>query len=652
MTFRYRFRIESTEPRPPGAPGYGFLAETGRQSVLQVKDGKAPTLKGPSALAAFETREGLDHQTGGLTFGWSPIALALSRVVRTNDHLSIEAAAPESDRWHVLHDGFVSRCGTSGSASENSINWGFTVFSEGIQKLFRQSIWNWQGAMAIGLKDSTLDQTPLAEFAALAAKATQPPHEVIRALVNLFLDPKLGCPLKIQGRPISDRFAFGEFTSSFQDKWPHMAQVILSTWTGDFWSWIQTMADPDLHELYWVYGDQGLNTLVHRPRPFPGMDDTAWKYLDKRFLGRNGAPGAISWNLSRSDESRANAFHWSSGGFSDASVSDQFKLAFGWWMDSIGRQRYGYAPRQVSTNLIDQRDLTDTIKRLLEHVARQDAPLHELLGGTFQYATPVLGIRPGCALEDWSSDQVVSGYITGVTHFGEWTNDGLQAGTEVSVSRAVPGVELKDYPKAVAGLVDLQWQGYHTGKGSLPAHEQAIESARTGNAPAAGSRSQAQVPFGREIATASSKHGVPNWLLTETLRRESALGRSALAYDPKHEATVNGLGIAQLSKTAVDDLAAHGYRKADGNPFTYADRLTDAAAIDAAAAYQKLCVGYVENAGCSRDNPLFWNWVASCYNAGPGKVRTAGQASNWGQGGLLGYGVDIHKGKPAFGGGR
>lgn len=482
---RFRFLLESTGPRPGGAPDYRFAAETGKPATLVV-NGEKVALGSASGLVAFETMESLEQQTAGLTFQWSPMAEYLESVVRTNDRLRIEVGR-EEDAFYVAHDGFVSRSNLAGAASPTGASWSFQLMAEGLQKLFRQAIYNWQGALCIGRKDAVLLRAPMAEYKTLEAKSlTHPPHEVIRSLVGMFLDPEVGMPLQVSGKPLAELLAFGQWESSFDKNWPSMAQIVASTWSGDFWSWIQSMADPALHELFFVFSDEegASNRLVHRPRPFPGKDSKAWDALYCWKMGKDGIPGATGWNVQRSDDQRANAFHWGYGGFTDGGPEFYSKLDLGWWMDETGRQRYGFAPRRVQTNLIPRKGegFRDMVQRILEHVALQDAPLHELQEASLQYAVPIPGVRPGEAVEEWSVG--LTGYVSSVTHRGQWTPDGFQAGTTLGLSRVLRGVEFTEYAGAVQHLISLKHSDYKTeGQGERAPHEKVLEAARTGQDP-------------------------------------------------------------------------------------------------------------------------------------------------------------------------
>lgn len=646
---RFRFTLESTLPRQAGNPEYKFQAETGRTATLTI-DGKPVAVGAPSGLISFETQESLEAQTGGMVFGWSEMAKRLEPVIRTNDHMRIEISL-DDDVYYLAHDGFISKSAVSGSSTTAGVTWSFSVLAEGIQKLLRQAVWNWQGAMCLG-ENAILMKKPMAEYKTLAEKAlTFAPHEIIKSIVSMFLNDEVGMPLKISGKSLSEFMDFSvDWTSLYKDSWPNMATLIANTWSGSFWDWIKSMSDPALHELYWVYysdGDTHLNRLAHRPRPFPGIDSEAWDNLFCWKLGVDDLPGAIGYNVQRSDAQRANVFHWGSGGFTDGGGELYSKMELGLWVDTVGRERYGFAPRMVSTNLIPKAgdNFVKMVRRILEHVARQDAPLHELQEVSLQYPVPLPSIRPGEAVEDASMS--ITGYISSVAHRGQWTTSGLQAGTTLGVSRALRGVTFEKYAAKVKTLTSLHPADYKKeSKDELPEHEKGLESKKTGVDPAPSKASQSSAPNQAAINSAAKRHGVPAWLIASTMRKESSSGTDPRMLKPN---SAGALGIAQLRPIAVKDLADHGYKKADGTPFTEADRLNDAASIDAAAAYQKMCcIPTLEKAGLSKSNPDYWAYVASAYNSGPTGASKQGAANGWGPDGVTGYGQSVAKGQGSF----
>ena len=647
--YRFRFRLESTSPRYSGDPTFSFLSQSGSATVFTV-DGAA--VSGESGINRFETHETLEELSATVVFGPSRIAALLSEVVKPNDYLILELAE-DGGAWQTAHEGLVCRLTTMGSSSISERTEGLTIASRGPKKLFEQSIYNWQASLGLGL-DGSISKNSLDAYRALADKAVaMPPHELIAGIFNLFMGSEDWMPLKVFGKPIQSRIRMSdEWRSRYSKSWPFSANRLMSAWMGSFWEWIQTLVDPAIHECFWRYSDGGGVELVHRPRPFPGMDWGEWARIGAYQLG-NGNPTPIGFQKAYADDQRANAFHWSPGGFTDANMNAAFgKMNLGWWMDVVGRQRYGYAPRSVNTNMIpcQGQEYLEMIQDVLRDISRQDCALHRMANLSLQLDRPFAGIRPGNAV-DWPLRKLV-GYLSSVSHHGSWSNDGLQLGTTLGVSRVLTADSKSDYPRVAAGMVALKKMDYLAGETQTnrPPHEvakdaqtkaiDAVPVKPKGSAvkASAGAAKASKVPNAETIQKASKRWGVPAWLLAECYQHESGMGRANTCVENPSFC----MGPMQISRVAVQDLNNNGYKTPAGNSMTYADRNSTETSLDAGAAILHRCASILEGRGLTKSNPAYWQWVASAYNKGPGAAGEAGEAKGWAAAGLIGYGKEVN----------
>ncbi len=667
LLLRLKVILESTSPTLPGQKPYVFTFTSWEGAKLVV--GSDVLFEGaPSGLTAIHTSEALEGQSGTLQFGWSPLSQKLAELVRPNDHLRIEFGYSGEGELRLAHDGFVSSRKRQRQAEARGVRFGLTIAAEGFKKLFSQAVYNWQGALGLGSAVADGIKQAYPAYQELVKDGLfKAPHEIIKAFVTiaLGLDGKSGPTIQLAtaAGPVKDGFGFGTWKSYYKGTWPYSAERVLTTWSGSYWELLQGLAEPDLHELFLVYGgDPGQegHRLVHRPRPFPAGGDTDdWNALPTLTLGQDGAPSALALMDEVSDASRVNAFHWGAGCFVDGFPSALFyKMDLGWQADQIGMDRYGFAPRQVRSNLNPAQgsNYQKLINEVLKRVALQEAPLHLLGHQSRQYDRPIPGARPGTRVEDSSFGSPTTAYLTTVSHSFQWTEEGLRAATTLGLARAMDGVKVAGYAGAVASLVNVQPKQYQDRGDEKAPHQKAMEAHETGRDPEPsrdkGGAGASGVPYAKEMAAAAARNGVPAWLVAETARKESSLGRN-----PNYK-KVNGtgdLGFMQLNtgpSGALADLQARGYKNQDGTPITKDDLLDDKKSIDAGAAYLKVCKDAIKAKGCSESDPNFWRYVSDAYNRGPGTAGNAGQSNGWTNAGLSPYGsaVDVSKAQGAFGG--
>jgi hypothetical protein len=593
-------------------------------------DGANTTVKLPLGVTAVDTSESLTGEQGaGLAFaGASHVAEELIQRVRPMDRVRIEITS--GDEWEIGFDGFVSQESVKNTSTADRYSTAFSISASGLWKFLQQSWFNWQGAvqpgydfMATGAGDRL--------YRKLAENPSQPAQNVIR----MFINAALGIvKLKTQEGNIrpGNFFEFGEgrdWSSAFDLAYP-LPVATLPTYKGPLAGIIGELAQQDIHECYVTYrkkGDRWKPTIIFRPRPFPGGpgDDAGWKAL--RMHKIKDGPVGKSVMASRNDGQHANAFHWAKSANSDSGLDAfQTKLLHGFKVDQRSIDRYGYSARPVASTLpplsmVKTDKFTPyitTVQNMVQRVAFQEAPLPELWTRTIQLSlTP--GIHVGEVVEDWSSGEPWTGYVSTVNH--RIHADPWSGSTSIGVVRCLQ-CEAPDYPKAVLGLVKIETRQYVVANtaGAKSLDEQ--KDAQRGAIDVTCAQPLNGIPYGTGIKKAARAHGIPPYVLAHCLMCESTLG--------VRKSGGNGGGIAQFLAGTANSLNGEGYP----NTFNHAlAQSNDCLSIDAAAWYlasikQKILTSVFPD-GFPDFQIQLYSWVLYGYRKGLTDAVTTGKAREY-----------------------
>ena len=628
------------------------LPETGTLLMLG-KDGQPVLLQGEAGILSVNASDSLGGQSASITMPNAGLPAVMAPLVRPVDRLRITVMHPayRGGPW-VAFDGLVrqirsSRHGGGGFTSTLSIA------AAGLDWLLSGAVFNWQGFVH---PDSDILQGSEGKtLAAALGSSAQAPHLVVRAFVhsaiNLAMGIRIGSLKDEEGLRVKDYALFepleaGDFSSLPGVAFPMPWTLIQAQSGASFWQIIQALAEPVLHEVFTGYRTpkdemDPRPTLIHRPRPFPGLPkhDGFWRALPVQKVGGSGMPQVMGVDEVLSGDRHPNAFHWSGLGLGDHSTQAfNAKLFFGWATSDALVNRYGYSSHAVSSKLapiepgapLDQ--YINFAKDNLEHFARQEVVLPLLksrsLNGTF------FPVRPGEVVEDHSrgggADDVVTGYCTATgLSVGSGAN-GFSMSASISVERCLRGTDAAGYPDAVRALVpDLTLKNY-AGKdvGELPPPPAASGTYKRPALPAA---KPAGVPadLRATIQAASARQQIPAWLIAHVLHNETALGRN---WGPESTATeARAKGIGQITSAALADLTAWGYTNPDGSAFTAADRGDVALNIHATAGYLKRCQELIEEqpGGFPSNGQSYYSWVCRAYRYGPAAARLLGMETGW-----------------------
>lgn len=611
---------------------YRLEIDSQKGSVLTFESNGTQELRGASGLWALETEESFERQAAQLTFAPSEMARLVFARLEPQDNLHIVLS--DGRRPAVVFDGFVSSFEDSTHLGPQNVQVGLTLMALGLRKLLDQAIFNWQATLRAS-DDLNFSSDGQALYQKLQGDGRQP-----QEIVNAFLEAAFSRPAKLEIGTLRLRpgswFGLAEgrdWSCAYRTKYPLAYQLLFQAWGGSLWDLFASLAEPDLHEFFITYaGEPGKErpTLVFRPLPFPGAegDDEGWAALKVLKLGVEGAAGATAVLRSRSDQARANAFHWAWSGFTDRDMSAfSAKAQVGWWADLGSIARYGFASKQVSTQLLpsgggddpQQNTYLEGVEALLKRVAHQDAPLPHLEAQSRAYPL-TMGIRPGMVVEDGSGGVPATGYVASVTHRLRLERERIEAVTQVGLTRTLWGVTATDYPNEVRARIHLQRVAYlkplelqvAQDGAKAPPHAQ-----EKGPAHASG------VPYAASIQAEASKYRLPPAALAAILKQESGFNRLA-----KSSAS-SAVGIAQILKSTADDLGARGCKNPDGTPFSAADRLDAEKSIHAAAWNLDDIARQLKQKGLPPDHPDFWGWVAYGYNQGAGTAGNAGPSLGW-----------------------
>jgi len=635
-------------------PTYKLVIESSGKTSF--KDGAGTVIsKASSGVHSLQTHETFQDQQCTLEMPLGDLGLALENRILPNDFLSVEIAGNTDPSYRLAFLGLASSITRMKQSTPKDIKTSLVIQAQGLKKLFSQAIYNWQGALALG-NDVRLGSAVKQAYDRLTTDGLcLAPHIIIKRVAKIGVCNSIQA--LIHNKPVvpGGVFNFGSgglWSSAYpSDMFPNTAATLMNTWNGDLWSFLQSLAEPDIHELFWTYGydsDQiEKPILIHRPRPFPALKEvkgkkqimaSAWNalYCHNLGLGSISHPNAIGIMRQRSDSGRVNAFHWEQGFSSDqSSGSGNWKLALGWWADRISMAKYGFASRMVGSNLLplDGQNYMDLLGSVLLQVASQEAPLYLMGNESRTYGVLLPGLHVGEALEDWTEGKPTTGYVSSVSQAMRWTPNSLQASATVGLSRCMQGVGFSDYPNAVQGLVDLVHVDY--------LHNDFNHPARVAARGAAGqilANGPSNIPNAPLIQAAAKRAGVPAWAVAAVYRAESSCGQNK---------AMGKLGPMQILPDAVTQLASIGYTKEDGTPFTLGDRINTQAALDAGAAY---LAWSAKEISCPVSNVNYWGFAGMAYRIGVTATNTSCTANNpaWAVNTLSSYGSQIMQGKSSF----
>lgn len=644
-----------------GGVSTGDRLDVSTGTLVAVEKGALSVYDGSAGVPLVSSSDSFSGQSATFRFQLTGLMQRLLPRIRPMDRLRISVILPGFPAGWVLFDGFVRAVDLSAQAGNGWSNT-VTVHGAGGQYLLAAAIFNWQGFVH---PDHTLlngpDGQPLAEAVGMSAR---PPHILARGFLNAGLKPAMG--LKIgdldgdvksastgNGTSISDYLLFDHAQSSRDwSSWPGVAFPLpwpfVQTQSGSsFWGIVETLSEPVLHEVFMGYrspssGGLARPTLIHRPRPFPGLPefDSYWLGLDVVKVGGLGQPSIFGVRDTLSADRRPNAFHWTGLGFGDHSKQEfQAKLAWGWAASNALINRFGYASYGITSRVAPLmpgaplKDYTDFSKTHLQHYAQQEVALPLLhrreLNAIF------IPCRPGMVIEDSTLgdtlDKKVTGYVTSVDFALSASADSYSMNFGVSLDRCVRGTDAAGYPATIRGLVpDLTLFPY-AGKdiGNLPPPP-AVGG--TYQLPPLASSAPAALPNDvyAAIKAASKRQSIPAWLIAHVLHNETGFGRF-WGNDAASVAVARQKGIGQITTAALSDLSSIGYTNPDGTPFTAVQRGDVTLNVHGTAGFLKRCQGLIEAqpGGFPSNGESYYSWVARAYTRGATETRTVGESFAW-----------------------
>jgi hypothetical protein len=636
------------------APG-----ESSSATLTRIVDGKRQVLEGAASLISAQASDSLQGQTCTTRFPLTGLVCYLAPLVRPMDRLRLSVTVAGYPDW-LLFDGVVrsvrgSRRAGSGWSAELQLS------SSGVEAILGGAVFNWQGFIhpASDILQGAEGKT-LMEAIGESAKA---PELIIRAFIESAIRSAMG--LKVgdtahdEGLSVLDYISFPE--GSEWSSWPDVAyplpwNLIQGQSGASFWQVAQAVSEPVLHEFFIGYREQVTEesstggkpgplrpALVHRPRPFPGVDpkwDTYWKALRVVKVGGTHLSNVMGVDDVLSGESHPNAFHWAGLGLGDHSKEAFFsKLFWGWASSNELINRYGYSSTAVVSKLAPIapgapiQDYLGFAKDHLLHFAGQEAPLSLLRSRSLD--APFLPVRPGEVLEDHSlgsdSASIVTGYVVSTDFTLRAAGDGISMSMGATVVRSLRGTDAAGYPDAVRALLpDLTLKRY-AGKGvAEPGPMPAVDGVYKPPAVAAAVPQALDSKVYYAIKAAAARQSVPPWFVAHILQNETGFGRF-WGNTPAEVAVATKKGMGQITSVAHADLVSIGYTNPDGSPFTLADRADVVKNIHATAAFLKRCQALIEDmpGGFPSNGQSYYSWVARAYRFGAGPARTLGASLGW-----------------------
>lgn len=582
-------------------------------------------------VRGIDTVETLSSEQGAtITFnGGAEVAREVIKRARPMDRLRIEIT--NGSGWKLAFDGFLSAMAKRMMSAPEQYGNDITINAGGLWKLLAQSWWNWQGVIQPGYDVSLTDAGKnLNEW--LSRHHKLPAEQIIRAFIEagLSMIELSTAEGKIQPER-GGKYGFfqwgsgNDWKSAFSLAYP-MPYNTLPSWRGPLVGMIQMMAQPDIHECFCTYRDDGVverPTIIFRPRPFPGKpgDDDGWKALTVHKLENE--PSAKTVMAMRNDGQHPNAFHC--GSSSDSGLKDlEQKILRGTVVDMRSLKRYGYASRPVASTLPplsqvhkdDRGQFIDDILEVMTRIAYQEAPLPEMWTRTIQLPLRP-GLHPGDVLEEYSEGVPWTGYISTVRH--SFAADPWRGSTTVGVVRSLQ-CTAEEYPDKVRELVAIEFKPYVVPSIAGAADQNMVRTAicHPVNPAVASQQPVANVPWGRAFMDAAAARGVPAWALAHMGHIESRFGAVSAP---------QALGFMQFLPGTANDLNNQGYDK----PFSAAIAARDPErSIDAAAWYlaqQRKTVDRFCPATLSDDER--WAWAVYGYNQGLGVDASRPISSGW-----------------------
>ena len=686
--------------------------------VCSFTDGaKKEILSGPSGLHSLQTHEAFDSQSASLEFLPGPMAQALADRILPNDFMSVEIQGTGKGVYKLAFLGLVGNITESIQSTPNGIKSGLVLQAQGLKKLFSQSIYNWQGALSLG-DDVRLGSTANAAYLKLAADGfLKAPQELIKAFVEIGVSNAIQA--LFNGKRISPGglfdFGAGSLWSSVYPAtaFPNTAAKIMETCEGNLWSLLESLAEPDIHELFWTYGagegGQEKPILVHRPRPFPcqllkttsstsvpaspapgippitdvgllpsGLlphspvpftdmlapvalaakvttDASHWLALRCHAIGKDGAPGATGIMRQRSDAGRVNAFHWSQAAFqSDNSPGDaNEKLALGWWADKTGMAKYGFAPRPVSIALMPSKDIPfmALVASNLLRVASMEAPLYLLGNESRAYGVLLPGFHIGQALEDWSLPRRdASGTPQPTTGY-------IQSVSHVY--RSTPqGITLSS-TLGLSRCCRATFQNYPAAVLGLADLEH-VDSNNTPGSPSHRATVGATTGQTQAKQAVNGGSGVPNAALIQSAAASSGVPAWVVAavYGIESGCGTSRSMMLPNSSGALGPMQFRPIAVAQLGQIGYTNpdgsTFTYANCTDtnlSLSAGAALLANCASLISCPTDNPNYWGFVGMAYNGGPSSTAlSSAQGAGWPASAMTSYGKKVMAGNATYGG--
>lgn len=637
------------------APG-----EANSATLARIVDGKRQVLEGGASLISAQASDSLQGQSCSVRFPLSGLTALLAPLVRPMDRLRLSLTVAGHPDW-LLFDGVVR--GVRGARRAGS-GWSaeFQLQAAGLEAILGGAVFNWQGFVhpSSDILQGAAGKT-LMEAVGSSAKAPQLLAQAfIESALSSAMGLRIGDSAHDDGLGILDYVLFPSESSQWSS-WPDVAyplpwNLIQAQSGASFWQVVQAIAEPVLHEVFVAYrekvteessigGRPGplLPTLVHRPRPFPGVDpkwDTYWKALPVVKVGGSFLSNVMGVDDSLSGESHPNAFHWAGMGLGDHSKEAFFsKLFWGWASSDELINRYGYSSTAVVSKLAPIapgapiQDYLGFAKAHLLHYAGQEAPLSLLRNRNLD--APFLPLRPGQVVEDHTlgddTASIVTGYVAATDFSLRSSGDSVSMSMGATVIRSLRGTDAAGYPDAVRALLpDLSLKAY-AGKGvAEPGPMPAVSSTYVppAAAPAVPQALDSKVYY--TIKAAATRQSIPPWLIAHILHNETGFGRF-WGNTPTDVAVAMKKGMGQITTIAQADLASIGYLNPDGTPFTLADRADVVKNIHATAAFLKRCQSLIEAmpGGFPPGGQSYYSWVARAYRFGAPGARTLGGALGW-----------------------
>jgi hypothetical protein len=629
---------------------YNFVTGLGLERLTGVPEEKSSVLMmngnsyaGRGCLVRCLAQDAMTGQSGSVSLAMNEITKHLAEKIRTMDRMRLVLRHPlVPDREWLLFDGPIKSARLSrqaGSGFSNTLN----LQAGGLPMILGGATFNWQGFvhpsadLLRGVVGTTLYER--------MCKSALPTHllvkEFIQATILQTMAIYLGDWKRATGIPIDEYVQFSEkFWHSIDNAALPIPWPILQQQTGQsFWTLVQRIAEPFLHEIFCGYelraGDSLEHpVLIHRPLPFPGMGpgseidrDGEWRALPVYRVGYD----APSFDMVEEEISMAQAptvIHWAPSGAADHSKQiAESKLLYGYMLSESLIQRYGFHSVAVTSRVApiapgtDPQDAVKWSKRCLEHYGRQFLPLS--LMRSRQYAAPFIPIRPGQVFEDWSAgatmERCVTGYCTGSSFSLSASRDGIQMRSDIQVERCIWGTDAANYPDAHRALVsDIRFQEYAGPQTSAqpPVMTDLAPPLPEGKTPR--KVQDAATKYEDDIKAAAKRSGIPAWVIAHVLTNESQMGTYLNSNADK--------GIAQLVN-AAQQLVANGYHNPDGSLWKIADRGDPKKSIYACAEYLRWGMDQLQAPALASGDK--WSYVVRTYRWGANGTNIFGNANNW-----------------------